>query len=75
MGDWTGYTHWEIRARRFRTSCLPTRCVQMKSNACVKGDVVGIAVSLALPLDVDLVDFKFDLESIVIEVVLECGGQ
>ena len=38
--------HWEIRlirlirARRFRTSCLPTRCVQMKSNACVKVDVV-----------------------------------
>lgn len=77
LGDWMGvtWTHWEIRARRFRTSCLPTRCVEMKSNACVKVDVVWIVVvSLALPLDVDLIDFEFDLESIVIEVEW-CGGQ
>ena len=50
----------------------------MKSNVCVKVDVVWIVVSLALPLDMDLVDFKFDLvvmESIVIGVEVECGGQ
>ena len=43
----------------------------MKSNACVKVVVLlWIVVSLALPLDMDLVDFKFELvvtESIVIE--------
>ena len=51
----------------------------MKSNACVNVDVVWIVVvvvSLALPLDMDLVDFKFDLGSIVIAAVdVECGGQ
>jgi hypothetical protein len=38
---------------------------------------VWIVVSLALPLGMDLVDFKFDLvvtHSIVIEVEVECGG-
>ena len=50
----------------------------MKSNACVKVDVVWIVVSLALPLGMDLVDFKFDLvvmESSVIEIEVDCGGQ
>ena len=68
-------THWEIRARRFRTSCLPTRCVQMKSIACVKVDAAFIVVFLAL--DMDFVDFKFDfvVESIVVEVEVEFEGQ
>jgi hypothetical protein len=48
----------------------------MKSNACVKLDVAWIVVvSLAFPLDMVLVDFEFDLESIVIEVEVVCGGQ
>ena len=75
-------THWEIRARRFRTSCLPKRCVQLKSNVCaVKVDAVWIVESLAFLLNMELVDFiKSDLvvmESIVneVDVELECGGQ
>ena len=51
----------------------------MKSNACVKVDVVvWIVVTLALPLEMGLVDFKNDLvvmESIVIQRELECRGQ
>ena len=72
-------TDWKIRVSHFGTSCLPKRCVQMKSNACVKVDVVvWIVVTLALPLEMGLVDFKNDLvvmESIVIQRELECRGQ
>jgi hypothetical protein len=52
----------------------------MKSNACVKVDAafIVVVVSFVLALDVDFVDLKFDLvvvESIVVEIKVECEGQ
>ena len=54
--------HWKIRP--FPKFLPPNK---MKSNACVKTDVVWIVASLALLLDIDLVV----TESIVIEVEVE----